>query len=153
MTVHRNLYAHAPRCAYARGFSLVSAIFLLIVLAALGGAIAHIASIQHTESALDVQGARAYQAARAGIEWGLFQQLRNNVCNGASFVPSAPTLKAFTVTVTCDSTPFPYADPPLTVVQIQATACNQPAANGTCPGSGGGTYYVERQLRVRLEPK
>lgn len=134
-----------------RGFSLVSAIFLLIVLAGLGAAIVNISMTQHTGSALDVQGTRAYQAARAGIEWGLFQQLQaGGACNNStSFVPPAPTLSAFTVTVVCTSVVDPNTNPPVTTFRIESTACNQPDAGGDCPGSAGGTYYVERQLRVR----
>lgn len=97
------------------GFSLVSAIFLLVVLAALSAAIVRVSSTQHMASALDVQGAQAYQAARAGVEWGLFQY-RNApgaYCNNAttpntqSFsLPAGTTLAGFSVTVTCTFTPF-----------------------------------------------
>lgn len=139
--------------AYQRGFSLVSAIFLLVVLAVLGVAIVSISTTQHTSSALDLQGARAYQAARAGIEWGVFQQTGGGPCFAqSSFVPPAPTLSAFTVTVSCTSpAPDPNA-PAVTSYEIVSTACTQPdAATNNCPGTAGGTYYVERQLRVKLE--
>lgn len=58
---------------HMRGFALVSAIFILVVLAALGAFIVNISTSQHIGSALDVQGVRAYHAARAGIEWGLYK--------------------------------------------------------------------------------
>lgn len=70
------------------GFSIVSAIFLLVVLSALGAFIVSISSGQHTASMLDVQGARAYQAARAGIEWGAYQVLDPN-SGAASATPVA----------------------------------------------------------------
>jgi len=57
------------------GFSLITAIFLLVILAALGAFILTISGTQQTSSALDVQGSSAYQAARAGIEWGSYQVL------------------------------------------------------------------------------
>lgn len=138
-------------CICQRGFSLVSAIFLLVVLAALGAAIAHISSAQHTSSALDLQGERAYQAARAGVEWGLYRQLINNSCQAGPipFVPPASTLSAFTVSVTCTSTNFAATSTGIAAVRIQATACNKPV-NGNCPGDAGGTYYVERQVQVDL---
>ena len=59
------------------GFSLVTAIFLLVILASLGAFIVTISGVQQTSSALDMQGSRAYQAARAGIEWGTYQVLIN----------------------------------------------------------------------------
>ena len=91
-----------------RGFALVSAIFILVVLAALGAFIMSISTSQQIGSALDVQGVRAYQAARAGLEWGLFQQRQTIPASCASaptsFVPStATTLSSFTVTVTCSA--------------------------------------------------
>ena len=58
------------------GFSLVTAIFLLVILASLGAFIVTISGVQQTSSALDVQGSRAYQAARSGIEWGTYQVLQ-----------------------------------------------------------------------------
>lgn len=131
-----------------RGFTVVSATFLLVVLAALGAAILSISAMQHTSSALDVQGSRAYQAARAGIEWGMYRQLINGSCAAAvSFVPPAPTLSAFTVTVGCVK--YSGATPSLDVYRITSTACNQPS-NGNCPGAAGSMNYVERQLQVTL---
>lgn len=121
-----------------RGFSLLSAIFLLVVLAGLGVAIIKVSTAQHTSSALDVLGAQAYQAARAGIEWALYQKLQspssNTYCNDpaassttTSFaLPSGPTsspstLGKFTVTVTCTLTQYPTtATTPMSVVSITA---------------------------------
>src|SRR4051812_45809727 len=88
-----------------RGVSLVTAIFLLVVLSGLAGAMINVYISQQVSSGLDIQGARAYHAARAGIEWGLYQQLQNNRCsNTATIVPPAPTLSAFSVTITCTLT-------------------------------------------------
>jgi len=134
-----------------RGFTIVSAIFLLVVLAGLGAAIANISTLQHTSSAMDVQGARAYQAARAGVEWGVYRQLIPPAsCAGAtSFVPPAPTLSTFTVTVTCTSATNNNAAPPITVYQITSNACNLPnAAEPKCPGVSGSADYIERQMQV-----
>lgn len=128
-----------------RGFSLVTAIFLLVVLAALGVAMVTISSVQHQSTSLDVQGVRAYQAARAGMEWGLYQRLRNNSCNGSSTVamPAGTSLSGFTVTVTC------VAGEVGTAV-ITATACNMPMANA-CPDPGpNNPDYVKRVVEVRL---
>ena len=58
-----------------RGFSLPTAIFLLVVLAGLGAVMATFFTVQQQSSALDILGERAYQASRAGIEWGAFQVL------------------------------------------------------------------------------
>ena len=132
-----------------RGFSIVSAIFLLVVLAGLGAAMRTFSSAQHTSSAQDMQGTRAYHAARAGIEWGAFKLLNPAAgcftTNPTSFVPPAPTLSSFTVTVTCET----FTASGVTVYRIQSTACNKPLA-GNCPGTPGGISYIERQLQVTL---
>ena len=47
------------------GFVLPSAIFLLVILAALAAFLVRIATTQSITSAQDVQGARAYQAEQA----------------------------------------------------------------------------------------
>jgi MSHA biogenesis protein MshP len=136
-----------------RGFTMVSAVFLLVVLAGLGAAIANISFMQHTSSSLDVQGSRAYQAARAGVEWGLHQALVAvpAACNAApvSFVPPAPTLNAFTVTVSCASTSYPNAAPPIIVRRMQAVACNQPTGGKCVAGTGrSNPDFVQRVVEV-----
>jgi len=151
----------AIRYGVSRGFSLVSAIFLLVVLAGLGTAILNVATVQHKSSAFDVQGARAYQAARAGIEWGLFHALETTTyCNGStaeatSFaLPAATTLAGFTVTVRCTPTVFDETttiavSQAITTREISATACNNPGATG-CPNASPGENYVQRVINARL---
>lgn len=132
-----------------RGFAILSAIFILVVLAALGAFILSISSNQQIGSALDVQGVRAYQAARAGIEWGLFRQLQSgDACPAADFVPAAPSLAGFTVSVTCAATADPGGAGGPTVRTLTSTACNQP--DGTaCPNTNNpGNFYIERRLTV-----
>ena len=73
------------------GFSAVTAIVILVILAALGAAIVTITGTRSASAALDVLGTKAYQAARAGIEWGAFQ-IRNpeNTNNPVRYDCSAP---------------------------------------------------------------
>ena len=148
---------------HLRGFVLVSAIFILVVLAALGAFIMNISINQHIGSALDVQGVRAYQAARSGLEWGLYQIESTPAYNfsygsgtlsiGAaspnaracpaspisSYNPPASTMAGLTVTVTCEAT-LDGANKGPTVFVLTATACNQPMAGLTadtivCPNT------------------
>ena len=147
-----------PAVARLRGFAIISAIFILVVLAVLGGFIVNISTSQQMGSALDVQGVRAYQAARAGIEWGLYQQLPlqradpNAACAAAfaasgtfTFPVEAATLQGFTVTVTCVATADPVGGP--TVYTIRSTACN---SAGGCPNASPGNLYIERRLEVSI---
>jgi MSHA biogenesis protein MshP len=151
-----------------RGFAIVSAIFILVVLAALGAFILNISSNQQIGSALDVQGVRAYQAARAGLEWGVYKVQSTAAYNfghtstdpntracpatPVSFSPTAPTLSTFTVTVTCTTTTDPSGGP--TIYTIQSIACTPANATGNgCPNinataTAPGPFYIERRLDV-----
>lgn len=138
------------------GFTLVSALFVLVVLAALGATLAQVSLRQQLGSASELEAARAYQAARAGLEWGAFQVLRNPAppaaapgCFGSTSFTIAG-LSGFTVTVSCTRTPGSgtLADGATTLAffQLVANACNAPSG-GACPSSGTPqATYVERQL-------
>lgn len=151
-----------------RGFAILSAIFILVVLAALAAFMVSISTSQQVGSALDVQGVRAYQAARAGIEWGLYKvqstagynfgyastDPNQRRCPGDgfastdSFNPGAATLSGFRVTVTCKAETDGSSGP--TVFKLVATACNQPNG-GACPNTTDpGSFYIERRLEVTL---
>lgn len=136
-----------------RGFSLVSAIFLLVVIAALGTFAVTLSTTQQQSAALDVQGARAYQAARAGIEWGAYQVLQNpagayaTACQPGPTAPDlAPlpgTLAGFTVNVACSSFPYTEAGSPVRIYQLTSRA--------TLTGVVAGTpNYVEREMSVTI---
>lgn len=133
-----------------RGFTAVSAIFILVVLTVLGAAILSVSTGQQIGSGLDVQGVRVYEAARSGVEWGLYQQLRGSSCAAStSFVPTAPTLSGFTVTVSCTAAPGTSGGP--ITYTVQSTACNQAVA-GACPNATPGNLYLERRLDVTFNP-
>ena len=145
------------------GFSIVPAIFLLVVLALLGAFILSVTGMQQSSGQLDVLGVRAYQSARAGMEWGASQVLDpNNTLNAGScspiVMPSCPasptslsslagSLSGFTVTVTCAQTAdTTEGNRNVRMFQLVATACNQPSA-GSCPPATPTTGYIERQMQ------
>jgi len=136
----------APGCSHLvppdvqRGFSLVSAIFLLVVIAALGTFAVTLSTTQQQSAALDVLGARAYQASRAGIEWGAYQVLQVGVCPAPTTLAAMPALAGFTVTVTCTPYVFDEAGTPVNMYQLTSTA------QGTSPSPN----YVERQMTVTI---
>jgi len=151
------------------GFSIIAAIFLLVVLALLAAFIASVTGMQQSSGQLDVLGVRAYQSARAGMEWGAWQVLdpNNNLpgVGGTANLPPCPaastnltglggSLSSFTVTVTCDATinaPTSEGNRNVGAYKIIATACNQPVVGpGTCPNPTPAAGYVERQLQATL---
>jgi MSHA biogenesis protein MshP len=134
------------RCA---GVGLVTALFLLVVLAGLAVAMVTLFNSQQQAASLDEQGSRAYQAARAGIEWGLFQQLRAGSCaDSATFaLPSDSVLSGFVVTVTCKAS----GTDPLTRHVFEATACNLPGSDGKCPNTAtNSSDYVQRKVEAEI---
>lgn len=142
------------------GVGLVTAIFLLVVLAGLGAAAVTLYSAQEASSSIDMEGAKAYQAARAGIEWGLYEQLRQNRCAArTSFgFPDTTVLASFRVTVSCQAIDGLADEEGAAVAQtrrwrIGAVACNQPV-QGECTAQATTTNtspdYVQRRLEVEI---
>jgi MSHA biogenesis protein MshP len=125
------------------GFSLISAIFLLVVIAALGTFAVTRSTTQQQSSALDVLGSRAYQASRAGIEWGAYQVLQNGGCPAPSTILAAlpNTLANFNVQVDCSSAATSEASATVTIYQLTSTAKQ---------GTVGTPGYVERQMTVTI---
>ena len=130
------------------GFAIVSALFILIALAALGAFIATVSSTQHVGSALDVDGARSYQAARAGVEWGVARALASNCAT----TTNVGTLNGMSITVTCARVANGNASEVglNAIYAIDSTSCNLPVA-GACPGAAGSRSYVERRISVVVE--
>lgn len=133
----------SPLASAQRGFSLISAIFLLVVIAALGTFAVTLSTTQQQSAALDVLGSRAYQAARAGIEWGAYQILINgSPCPGQALTGLPNTLSGFTVNVTC--TPYPTYNEAGTTVNMYLLSST--AWQGTLNTPN----YVERNLTVTI---
>jgi len=144
------------------GFAFIAALFLLVVLGAFVAFVTTISMNAQSSGAIAVQGARAYEAARAGIEWATYQILDPRqaiygavstppACFATPSTPSLPgDLSQFSLTVTCNrypansATPNYYEEGSLRTVVYDVTAT---ATQGT-PGSA---EYVERQLQVRVE--
>lgn len=161
-----------------RGSALIVAVFLLVALAALGAFIAGIGSSQHVGSAHDLQGARAYQAARYGSEWGVYQVLRGDpgspghvaavdcttaatfctLCRAGASTRNlsglAGSVSGFTVTVSCSGTSATEGGNPVWIYQITANACTAPDAAGACPNTTAAAVtsigYVERRISLTV---
>lgn len=122
-----------------QGFAAVAAIFLVVVLAALGGFMVSISNTQHIASAQDVKGTRAYWAAKGGLEWGIA------AANAASACPASPTaltLDGFAVSVTCVGNTFDDGGTPVNIIRLSAQAS---------AGTLGTLTYVERSVSAGLE--
>ncbi len=134
--------------ARQRGFAAIAAIFLVVALAALGAFMVTFSNTQQVTLAQDVQGSRAYWAARAGLEWGIANSAAAAAasgadCSGAAMptpITTTLTIEGFTVSITCPRTPYVDGDN-LNIFQITATA-----KVGTFAGVG----YTERSVSASV---
>jgi MSHA biogenesis protein MshP len=137
-------------------------IFLLVILAGLVVYLMTVTTTTQAASAADASSARAYQAARAGIEWATYQVLRNpggsfasTTCpagTSANVTGLASTLATYTVTVSCTRAgPLTEgASTNVLVYKFVANACNIPNGS-TCPNANSvSATYVERELSATL---
>lgn len=126
-----------------RGVAAISALFLLVVLAALGAFMVTFSNTQQLTAAQDVRGSQAYWAARTGLEWAIPQVIANGSCPTAT-----PTFAVnnFTVETSCGTSSF-NDGVTLTLFRLTALAC-QP---GPCGAGVGSLSYVERSLSVTVE--
>jgi len=120
------------------GFSLVPALFLLIVLAALGVVAVRLTGVQQQTVVLAMQSGRAYSAARAGVEWSAYQALVNGSCSTATLNLTEAGLAGFSVDTTCSSTTHAEGPNSVRVYVIDAFAWS---------GSYGTPDYVSRRIR------
>lgn len=152
-----------------RGSLIIVGVFLIVVLAGLVAYLSHISTTSQAASAADANSARAYQAARAGIEWATFQIMRNS---GGSFATTkcisgggfenlpalGSTLAGYVVTVKCTrSGPLTEGANSVLVYKLVANACNIPRAGispeppSVCPNNAStAATYVERELSATL---
>ena len=124
-----------------RGFSLVPALFLLIVLAALGAVAVRLTAVSQQTTVLAIQGARAYSAARAGIEASIYDALVNGSCNSQSLSLGEGGLAGFAVDTSCSRTVHSEGAMTNTVYVIDAFAH---------AGVYGTPDYVSRRIRTTV---
>jgi MSHA biogenesis protein MshP len=148
--------------ARARGFAFVTAIFLLVILGMLAAFVVNLSANAAASGAAAVQGVRALEAARAGLEWVAYQLRDPNgtLAAGSTNLPpciASPTtlalpgdLAAFTVQLTCTRYPDVGATPNFheegdkrVVLYVVVATASQ--------GTPGSVDYVERRIEARIE--
>lgn len=133
------------------GIGFTTALVVLVVIAALVAAVARLSATQQSTATLDLEMAEAWQAAGAGISYGIGRIVRGDWQACFNSQTSLTLENGFTVTVRCASSLFtegeitPGTTRQVRLYQLTSTACNQPAA-GACPNNDAATgpFYVER---------
>jgi MSHA biogenesis protein MshP len=110
-----------------RGFALVPALFLVVVLGALALVAVRVGNGQQHAVTMGLQQARALAAARAGVEWGAYRALAPSpnvpLCASSTTLNlNEAALSGFTVVVSCSSAAFPNGAATSHAYTINATA-------------------------------
>jgi MSHA biogenesis protein MshP len=150
------------RRAQSQGFGAIAALVVLVLLAILAATVVRFSTSGSAGLAQDVQAARAQAAARAGVDWGMYQLLQGSWVGCDT--PRSQTLDlrsqtGMRVTVSCAGIQYLEGEGnvgtglPLYVYRLVATACNGSAA--TCPDNASATrpQYVERERVVTVSER
>ena len=131
-----------------QGFAAIAAIFLVVVLAALGGFMLTFSNTQQLTLAQDVQGSRAYWAARAGLEWAVVAiPATPALCPNAvptvvvGSVPAA--VEGFTLEISCARRVYTEGGATVTIYNVDSRA--------SMGGAVGSVSRIERSVSASLE--
>lgn len=126
------------------GFALVAAMFVMIIIALVIAAMMRMAGNQHGSNSLAIQQARAYQAARAGLEWGISSALAGNCLASKTLVMSGANLSEFDgVLLSCELQTYSENGNAVRIYTLTATAQNG--------APGGRPDYAYRRLTATVE--
>jgi MSHA biogenesis protein MshP len=123
------------------GFSLMSAIFLLVVLAGLGVYAVRLNTLQQQTVTAGLRAAQAFHAARSGVAWGAYRALNGGFCGSTTLNLTEGATAGFRVTVQCSQSTHTEGSSTVRVFvfDVRAEA-----------GAYGGPDYVSRRLQTKL---
>jgi MSHA biogenesis protein MshP len=124
-----------------RGFSLVAAIFLLVVLAGLGAYAVRLNTLQQQGVTAALRGAQAFEAASTGAAWGASRSVTARACAGGTLDLTQGAAAGFSVSVDCSQSTHVEG-----TATVRVFVLNVHAAAGTY----GGPDYVSRRLQTKV---
>ena len=127
------------------GFTLITALFLIIVVALLSLYMVNFRTIQQSTVVFGLQGARAMQAVQAGLEWGIYDSITNGNCAASAFTATGAALNAFTINTSCALSTHLEGVTPINTYRLTSTAQT---------GTYGTLDYVYRSMQatVSIQP-
>lgn len=128
---------------FQQGFSLISAIFLLVVLAVVVTYAVTISGVQQQTAAYSVLSTRAVSAAESGAEWAVQSVLSNNSCDAfpAAFTLSGGAADGFQIDAECSLSTYTENPETYNVYSLAVTARL---------GSVGDPDFISRRIRIRV---
>lgn len=124
------------------GFAAIAAIFLVVVLAALGGFMLTFSNTQQLTSAQDIQGSRAYWAARAGLEWAVVAIPANQALCADPVIASPTPIDGFNITMRCFVSTHSEGATTVIINRFESVAS---------VGTVGSVGFIERSLTASME--
>lgn len=87
-----------------KGFALVAAIFILVVLSLLGIFLVRIFTVGSASTRFSIQGTRAYFAAKSAFDWAVYQAVVNSNCPASTTISMTQAgVSGFSAVVQCSS--------------------------------------------------
>ena len=140
LDLRRTLGANPVRWIRQGGFSLLTALFLLVVVSGMTAYLVNLATAQHLSSALTVQNSRAYYAAISGLEW-VADRVRNNP-TACPPVPTSFSAEGFLIRLTaCTRSAITEAGSTYALFDVTVDASR---------GGFGDWDFVSRSIRATL---
>jgi len=124
-----------------RGFALVAAIFLLVVLAGLGVFAVRISTLQHQTATSELRASQAFYAARSGLAWGAYRALNAGVCGNTTLNLTEAGTAGFSVSVQCSLSSYVEGTATIKVYLFDLRAV---------AGVYGQPDYVSRRLQSKI---
>lgn len=124
------------------GFALVSALFLIVVLSALGAFLVNLVAVQHATPAMRARAARADYAARSGMAWAINRAINASSCPASEgFVLAGGALEGIAVTARCSRSDHDLGGTivPYYVISVDAQL-----------GAFGSADFVARSLQAKV---
>ena len=136
--------------ARSRGFGVIAAMVVLVMMAVLSAAIVRVGMSQQVSSAQSINGGKMADAAAAGVEYGLYLALKGSwtTCVNQTFTTQVSLFNGW-LAVTCNSVLYnegetaPGVARTVRVFTITSTACT---SSVSCPDPVAATQsgYAER---------
>ncbi len=144
----------------AQGLGAVAVILVLVLLAGIAAAVLRMGQQSQGQTTQGLQGARATAAARAGVEWGLYQAFKGtwtSCSNASQTLDLAADGGGLRVTVRCNAQVYnegesaPGTPATVRIYTIDAVACTSRSASTACPDATAAVAqgYVERWRQVQ----
>ncbi len=121
---------------FDRGFTLVSAIFVLVVVGLIAAFMVRLGTTTRDVSTMSIRGARAHFAALAGLERGVHAVLGGTCAASTSF-----TVAGYAVTVGCQRTDVTEGADTYPIYALQASAS---------AGAAGSADFVSRDVNATV---